>query len=82
MGAPTTGAPGRSETNQQPIPPQDLMGAAEVLSAVGWKTRRSIHEAMTGPSRFPQPAARLIGGNVWDGRAVQAWIRNRKKEKA
>lgn len=54
--------------------PQKLVGAGElgILLDVG---RTRVKQIAITPS-FPEPAARLIGGSVWELADVQQWATN------
>jgi prophage regulatory protein len=50
----------------------DVMGVAEIALRLGvTKSRASQIVARKG---FPEPAARLIGQDIWETKDVEAWI--------
>lgn len=59
------------------VDPDKLMGAAEVCARLGIGRTR-LRELQRRP-HFPQPIKRLVGGQIWDGAAVEAWIAEYRK---
>ena len=57
-----------------------LMGAAEVAARLG-VGRTRLRELRRRPD-FPAPIKRLIGMEIWDGAAVEAWIAEHRKPAA
>jgi prophage regulatory protein len=65
----------------RPAEPADprLAGLGEILDRLVRISRDGILE-MTFRDDFPEPLAELVGGAVWDGDEVDAWIRSHPEE--
>lgn len=65
-----------TEDEARLVDPADLIGAQEVLTICGWKTRKSIgdHEGRG----FPAPVAVTAGYRLWLRTEVEEWAKGRK----
>ncbi|GAB7004442.1 hypothetical protein JCM18899A_19150 [Nocardioides sp. AN3] len=50
-----------------------LMGTAEIADLLG-VTRQRVHQ-LTRLDGFPEPTARLAGGDVWESADIERWAR-------
>lgn len=50
---------------------RELIGIAELAQMLGLSKQRVYQ--LVGEAAFPEPAASLVMGNVWELAAVQAW---------
>ncbi len=55
---------------------RDLMGTAEI--ALRLRVTRSRVSQLARERDFPEPAARLIMGQVWEAADIEAWILRRR----
>ena len=51
----------------------DLLGVTEIAEMLGVTTQR-VSQLVRAPG-FPEPAARLAAGLIWDRKDVEAWAR-------
>jgi predicted DNA-binding transcriptional regulator AlpA len=62
-----------------PVAPEDLLGPAEVLALVGWRTHKSITDAESN-NDFPPPVRVLQGTRIWDRADVLAWLKREGRD--
>lgn len=56
----------------------DVMGTAEIAARLGVGTRRARQIATS--KGFPEPAAELSIGTIWETADVEAWIRRHRPQ--
>lgn len=58
---------------------EDIVGVGEILTLAGITNRRVlIAWRARKPHPFPKPIRQLAAGEVWDRRAVAAWLRDHR----
>lgn len=56
---------------------EDIVGVGEILEIAGVTNRRVLISWRTRPQKpFPEPIRQLASGELWDRRAVCAWLRD------
>jgi cell division inhibitor SepF len=56
----------------------DIVGVAEIAGLLG-VSRQRVHEILRTTAGFPEPAAELAAGRVWQRSDVEAWIAARER---
>lgn len=64
----------------EPVPPADMIGNAQVRELCGGITRHTL-AAWRRERGFPDPAAAIDRTEIWDRRAVTAWLKAERRER-
>ena len=56
-----------------------LVGMTEIAALLGI-SRQRVHQIMQQDPDFPQPAATISAGGVWEREAIEAWAKRVGRE--